>query len=263
MKTKQHGFTLIELLTVIAIIAILAAILLPVFGRAREQGRRTSCMSNLHQIALAMKMYKQDCRGYPLDWPETVAGHRPFYTGSRWYGNDSKTQPGYGIATLYPDYVPNLRVFNCPNNDETDPKFSNGVDGKDYAHWIGDGDKNNYRHFNSYDGTDPLFVISGDEELTAHGSAYKYRRRPWATDAYTGGSAVISRDQAKRMLIWRNPSEDTVITWCSQHRADPYSGTPRSGDLDLIVYLDGSTKTVKSNPGAGESGHGSNAAGAQ
>jgi len=109
---------------------------------------------------------------------------------------------------------------------------------------------------------DPLFSVT-DSEKTAHGSAYKYRRRPWATDAYTGGSAVISRDQAKRMLIWRNPSEDTVITWCSQHRADPYSGTPRSGDMDLIVYLDGSTKTVKSNPDAGESGHGSSAAGAQ
>ena len=52
-NTMKKGFTLIELLIVIAIIAILAAILFPVFGRARENARRASCQSNLKQIALA------------------------------------------------------------------------------------------------------------------------------------------------------------------------------------------------------------------
>ncbi len=56
----RKGFTLIELLVVIAIIAILAAILFPVFARAREKARQTSCLSNLKEIGLGILMYAQD-----------------------------------------------------------------------------------------------------------------------------------------------------------------------------------------------------------
>src|SRR5437764_1418536 len=60
MSLKRRAFTLIELLVVIAIIAILAAILFPVFARAREAARKTSCLSNLKQLCLASQMYKSD-----------------------------------------------------------------------------------------------------------------------------------------------------------------------------------------------------------
>ena len=73
MRTKK-GFTLIELLVVIAIIAILAAILFPVFGKAREKARQTACLSNLKQMGLGMMMYLEDYDyTYPTEWTTLIA----------------------------------------------------------------------------------------------------------------------------------------------------------------------------------------------
>jgi len=70
LRRRREGFTLIELLVVIAIIAILAAILFPVFAQAREKARAASCLSNNKQIALAFSMYKQD---YDETYPPAVS----------------------------------------------------------------------------------------------------------------------------------------------------------------------------------------------
>src|SRR5688572_25991714 len=67
----KRGFTLIELLVVIAIIAILAAILFPVFAKARESARKATCQSNLKQLGLAFGMYKQD---FDERWPQNETG---------------------------------------------------------------------------------------------------------------------------------------------------------------------------------------------
>jgi prepilin-type N-terminal cleavage/methylation domain-containing protein/prepilin-type processing-associated H-X9-DG protein len=77
-RTARSGFTLIELLVVIAIIALLAAILFPVFSRVRENARRSSCQSNLKQIATALVMYTQDYDERAFGAPSPMWWTKPF-----------------------------------------------------------------------------------------------------------------------------------------------------------------------------------------
>ncbi len=97
--SRNFGFTLIELLVVIAIIAILAAILFPVFARARENARRSSCQSNLKQIGLGIMQYAQD-------YDERMVSGASALTP----GNDV-----IWIELLQP-YVKSYQVFQCPSN---------------------------------------------------------------------------------------------------------------------------------------------------
>lgn len=106
-NNKPHrftAFTLIELLIVIAIIAILAAILFPVFGRARENARRSSCQSNLKQIALGIQQYTQD---YDERYPNIPNGTIP------------ADSPGWAYA-IQP-YVKSEQLFQCPSDSVSSP----------------------------------------------------------------------------------------------------------------------------------------------
>jgi len=107
---RSRGFTLIELLVVIAIIAILAAILFPVFARAREKARQSSCLSNLKQLGTAMLMYIQD---YDERFPNAYIS-APGLTGP--VGNYSGTLFVWDI--LFP-YVKNVQIFMCPSSEST------------------------------------------------------------------------------------------------------------------------------------------------
>ena len=110
----RRGFTLIELLVVIAIIAILAAILFPVFARAREKARQTSCLSNLKQIGLGCMMYTQD---YDETYP-------PGLVGSPGAGQGPVTQSPYftdnkTTADITYPYVKNVQIYRCPSSPST------------------------------------------------------------------------------------------------------------------------------------------------
>jgi prepilin-type N-terminal cleavage/methylation domain-containing protein/prepilin-type processing-associated H-X9-DG protein len=100
---SKSAFTLIELLVVIAIIALLAAILFPVFGRARENARRSACQSNLKQIGLGVAMYVQDYdERFPFQISQSVAAYA--------------TSKNSWIPKLTP-YIKGRMVFACPSGE--------------------------------------------------------------------------------------------------------------------------------------------------
>jgi len=98
---RRTGFTLIELLVVIAIIAILAAILFPVFARAREKARQSVCQSNMKNVTLALMMYVQD---YDESFPNI---------------NDEDLWAYWPSALVMEPYLKNAQVLQCPSTPQS------------------------------------------------------------------------------------------------------------------------------------------------
>ncbi|HOF88084.1 MAG TPA: prepilin-type N-terminal cleavage/methylation domain-containing protein, partial [Armatimonadota bacterium] len=118
--TRRAGFTLIELLVVIAIIAILAAILFPVFAKAREKARQNSCINNQRQIAIAMTMYVQDNAETFMPDTGTTAWSSLLkdYNEPSIYDCPSKDGAGTGAR---PEYCMNSFLFGQALGDVEDP----------------------------------------------------------------------------------------------------------------------------------------------
>lgn len=126
----RRGFTLIELLVVIAIIAILAAILFPVFARAREAARQSSCLSNLKQMGNAVMMYMQD-------YDEVNLRANNIQTYNLPNGAVSTSTNCLWMYQLYP-YIKNAQVYSCPSDNAA--RFSSTA----YTGTLGYGFNDNY-----------------------------------------------------------------------------------------------------------------------
>ncbi len=103
MRTRSRGFTLIELLVVIAIIAVLAALLFPVFAQAREKARQTACLSNLKQVGTALALYVQDF-------------DEVFPKAEFWGGGSFSEYYSWSSRRCLQPYLKNVGVYRCPSD---------------------------------------------------------------------------------------------------------------------------------------------------
>lgn len=161
-KQLCRGFTLIELLVVIAIISILAAILFPVFARARENARRASCQSNLKQISLGILMYVQD-----------YDEHLPMYrvpAGS----TDYAARP-YGWADAIQPYVKSIQLLQCPSDSGAYTEVPSTAGYTDYAYnlWMGGwGPTSKGSGMSLSQLTQPTLTIMNIDYTTGNSSSY-------------------------------------------------------------------------------------------
>ena len=204
MKAIKSGFTLIELLVVIAIIAILAAILFPVFAQAREKARQSSCSSNEKQISLGIIQYIQDYdERYPIIGYNNPGGNiGPDAPWGIWQNNhqmwDKIIQP----------YVKNTQVWACPSryrhgNDETNP-------GKSDSDWTG---ASNYAMNGRLNGRDDghgnWCVPSGDGSGPCQGAAVAAINYP--------ASTILLAETGANGSTGASGADNTEWGWAGDH----------------------------------------------
>jgi prepilin-type N-terminal cleavage/methylation domain-containing protein/prepilin-type processing-associated H-X9-DG protein len=186
--TKRGGFTLIELLVVIAIIAILAAILFPVFAQAREKARSSMCLSNQRQVSTAMQMYVQDYdERYPT-WLDDVPKDADHPNGKNTW-----------VENLQP-YSKNKKVWVCPSDDITGEAKGEGLK-------IGSATQNSY-WLNAY-----VFRWSGRNSQTKS----PYLSAALAEINYPSTTIVLCDGPVNDgQHVWPGPPHEwcKTVAWC-------------------------------------------------
>jgi prepilin-type N-terminal cleavage/methylation domain-containing protein len=197
MSTRRRAFTLIELLVVIAIIAILAAILFPVFAQAREMARMSSCGSNMKQLSTSVMMYTQD---YDETYPMVVN-----------YAAATTAPDRMWMATVQP-YLKNEKVFLCPSAQNA--KFAPDWAGRG---WLPIG-------YNARTGYDPAGVEGPTRVLVMAALDEPARTALFAETA----SGDVN-------LKYRGYVFDPEVPGGKKHPTDPRLNTPLVADVDLVA----------------------------
>ena len=229
-KSRRRGFTLIELLIVIAIITLLAAMLFPVFSRARGNARRTSCANNLKQIGLGFAQYTQDNdEQYPLNvscpsWAPDCASATP----------STPDRPILWFHAL-DSYVKSIQVYNCP--DFGYPYQRADATGK----WIYDSSASYGWNVYSVDGSTEITPFHGINlasvedpagTVLAGDSIGYYRMTGYHNDVYTGNSSgVAPRHLDGTNILWA----DGHIKWLRPEKLRYAPGSPVPGIWTLAA----------------------------
>jgi prepilin-type N-terminal cleavage/methylation domain-containing protein len=246
-KNARRGFSLIELLVVIAIIAILAALIFPTFNRARESVRQTNCMSQMHDISVALKLYREDNNKYPaalLGFAQDANGQ--FFTGAGQAVPIDEIK--YRPLTNGQKYLKAKELFICPDSTHNDPtpvtvatyplSAGSNLAGKQVTfsdvmvHNIGPlANSVQYQpvYFYEYDSYDTGPMVDADGKQIKDTTELHY-----SLD-WTNGGDPDNPNQLK----YPNPSPDsTVVTWCTYHAAVAH------GNMIPVLFLSGNVKPI-------------------
>jgi prepilin-type N-terminal cleavage/methylation domain-containing protein len=253
---RRAGFTLIELLTVIAIIAILTAIIFPVFATVEENARQQSSMSNLHQIQTGLAQFKLDEGTYPpVLFGYAVPGAS--MSNALTTAEQNNTASTY-FTGLYPEYIKDPLVFTDGDNEvtsmatvtsklQTNEAQPVGTSGNQYdliaAMYSSTSAPNVFYEADAYD-VGP--EIGGTNKYTPTNGSPTYVVRyqtNWtgisptdATDYASANGAKTAWDNYTRQLRWQNPPADTYVTCTTDHVLND--------NKVLVLWLNGSAQSI-------------------
>lgn len=235
MTVQRKGFTLIELLVVIAIIAILAAILFPVFAQAREKARQTSCLSNQKQVATATLMYVQD---YDETFPMSAYLQRP-----------NRITSVYGAVA---PYMKNTQIFICPS-------YQPGINWPARLQRLGAASNDNF----TFVGYVPNLGLFGENlcglkarytPVTALAGVPRPAETLMFFDGYMKGETQPAPLEFFNFLGYARHSEGVVVNYADSHsKWHKYSGIPNggatpAGSLRPVYYSWRTTDPLANNP---------------